>query len=75
MANNHTFGANGYYSYQGGRTAANYIVSENFNTYSLDGVNFRKGIRDGCFVIDKEIYEGGFLNTENVGWTNFLTIN
>ena len=75
MANNHTFAADGFYSYQGGRTAANYTVSENFNTYSLNGLNYRKGIRNGNFVIDREIYEGGFENVENIGWINFITFN
>ena len=73
MGNNHTFLIGKSYGYNGAKTNPSYTVSENFDTYSNGVTNFRKGIRDGKFVIDKEIYDGGFLNTQNIGWTNLIT--
>lgn len=55
-----------------------YINTGNYNVYNnpvVLGLNFRKGIRDGSFVIDEELYIYGFADAEGVGWKNIQTLN
>jgi len=37
------------------------------------GLKFRDGVRNGKYVIDKELTVTGFAGTENVDWENIET--
>jgi len=36
----------------------------------ITGLKFRDGVRDGVYVIDKELTSLGFSGTEDVDWEN-----
>ena len=74
MGNNHTFFLDPYFGYMGQDTNQSYINTPNYKSYQVNplnnSVNWRKGVRNGAFVVDVELYEYGFLAAENVGWVN-----
>lgn len=72
--NNHVFQVGEYYSYVGAKDNPDYYVSDNYNVYMLDGVNYRKGVRGNLLVLDKELYEGGFMGNEGAGWECIFSI-
>ena len=74
MGNNHTFLIENYYRYDGDNINMDYIVNTNYMVYTVDNINFRKGVRDMSFVIDKELYEYGFLDAEGTGWVNIYKL-
>jgi hypothetical protein len=45
-----------------------------YNNPEVQGLNIRKGVRDGCFVRDIEIVPYGFTMLEGIGWKNFFKI-
>lgn len=51
----------------------NYLVTTNYvvTTDCMNpDINIRKGVRDGFFVIDRELYDRGFYEKEGIGWVN-----
>jgi len=77
MANNWTSQINGTFIY-GAEQNEDYINNTNYKSYNnplLQGLNYRKGIRDGLFVIDEELVLYGFSGIEGVGWKNIFSIN
>jgi hypothetical protein len=77
MANNWTTMLdNGSFIYGAEQNDA-YNSNTNYQLYNnpiIGGVNFRKGVRDGCFVRDVELVTNGFSLPENIGWTNIFKI-
>jgi hypothetical protein len=77
MANNHTFlepGTN-FYQYRGDLVSENYLVNTNYVLYDDGVTNYRKGVRNGIFVLDVELYPMGFADPENVGWNNMWSLS
>jgi hypothetical protein len=42
-------------------------------TDPLTGLKIRDGVRDGKYIIDKELIVGGFFAGEGFGWENIST--
>ena len=54
-----------------------YFSNTNYITYDnpdIQGLNFRKGVRDGRYVRDVEIVVNGFSQAEGIGWVNIFSI-
>ena len=76
MGNNWTTQLNGYNIY-GAEENGEYFTNTNyklFNNPIIRGVNFRKGVRNGCFVKDEELVLSGFSLPEGIGWQNIFSI-
>jgi len=69
--NNWTSEVNGYLSY-GSRYNQDYLNPPGFKSYTQGGVNYREGVRNGQFVVDRELFENGFSCLEYIGWVNLL---
>lgn len=54
-----------------------YNSSTNYKTANnptINGLNWRYGVRSGCFVRDEEIVVNGFSQLEGIGWQNIFCI-
>ena len=66
---NYIYGAEQNESYD---SSTNY---KTFNVPSIEGLNYRVGVRDGRFVKDIELVPYGFGQLEGIGWQNIFSIN
>jgi hypothetical protein len=59
------------------RQNEDYVVNTNYvdKTDAEVSVNYRKGVRNGSFVIDEELYPLGFGDAQGIGWQNIYSIN
>ena len=70
MGNNWTTQIPGDGVIYGAQLNYDYINSSAYKTFIYGTNIYRKGVRDSFFVTDIELYPGGFLHAENVGWRN-----
>jgi hypothetical protein len=47
-----------------------WVLIGGYDDVAGDGCKFREGVRDGNYVVDKELEVGGFLLAEDEGWDN-----
>ena len=76
MANNWTTLVGDNYAYGVEQNDA-YNSSTNYKTYNnptINGMNYRQGVRNGCFVRDEELVVNGFSQAQGIGWQNIFSI-